>query len=251
MTPEELIEFYARSAIPGYFPKLEQEPLSLLDAVTFQHSMPSLDLRVQDYIDKLVSGKPTEASRRKLISGKVLPKLVVVVHQKEFLQAETAEVLRQDFAGVPRLFLISLEYPAQDLNFAKEASYFQLSYGGEFNKLSLAHEVTLMGGYNNACLARAVQDLVEQAEKAKLEEITLRFRKSLIYEGGQKWNWYAPDKEEDAALQIQWTVGRKLEYRETNRIEVLKNSYQNLGDQQSIVFIAQDSLLRINMVFEK
>jgi len=250
ITPEEVLELYARSAIPGYFSQQEQDPLTLFHEVTYkQGEMPNLDLRVQAHIDKLVSGKSSEL-RQKLISGKVLPRLVVVVHQKEFLQAETAAVLREDYEDVPRLFLISLSYPAKDPNFAKEASYFNLSYGGEFNRLSLAHEVTLMGGYTNACLARAVEGLIEQAEKANLEELTLRFRTSLIYEGSdssQKWNLYPSAKEEDFVPDIFRTVASKLE----DRIEVRKNSYQNLGHEQSIIFIAQPSLLRINMVFEK
>lgn len=142
----------------------------------------SRELHAQTILDGLVVGVLTDR-RAQLRNRNQIPTLFLASHQHVSLQRQTAKLLTNDyFKDVPRLFLVSAQFPITDEGFARSASLLFICNGGSlrYNGVS-ATDVFIVGGYADACVSNATGNLIENARRLRQSEIHLHYVSDLVY----------------------------------------------------------------------
>ena len=113
----------------------------------------------------------------------IFDKLVVVTHQRAELQESTIQVLQSlVYAQTPNVIIASPQFSFQFPFGNWRPTYIQNGDDEMLGYPFVAKEVVFMGGYSALCLAITIHNIVMEAERLAMPEITLRFLSKYIYE---------------------------------------------------------------------
>ena len=131
-----------------------------------------------------VRGRPDrEAFRRDLDRQKIFDQLVVATHPLIRMQKSIAGWLESDptIQGIPVLALVNQSFAAEEEDFVRKVNWFMFSHGGNLNPPLVAREIFILGGFEEFCLSRTLEDLAIHAQAAGLDRIKIHLVSDLTY----------------------------------------------------------------------
>lgn len=193
LSSEDLIEEYGSRFALKAAPWLLGASLPLPNFIYDLDRAPSDDLikaRAQEVLNRFQFKNPkTKKLWGNLKRGVTLDSVLVSTHlYKGKLQSEGSRFLTksEELQNIPKIFLASSApaFSLADPAFGSLADLVLYSGGGETPVPITSKKVFLMGGFEDACLAKTIKDLISNAIKAGNGELTIVVLTDFVYSRG-------------------------------------------------------------------